>query len=284
MGLYDRDYMRQQSGKNNISGRQMLIYLIVINAICYLLVRPGSPLYKTFALFVDGTFRINYLWQIFTAAFLHASFGHALFNLWGMYLFGSLIAPHLDGKKFLILYLAGAACGNILYLLCNINSPYPSVLVGSSGTVCAIMAAAATLEPNRKFIMFLLPVAPMKTTTLVICYTIMEIFFTLTGSNSNIAHLAHLGGFAGGYLIMKIFFGRLLPWDPFRSIMKKMPSPPQTEAKKSSSYTYSKSDKVSQKELDELLDKLSTSGVNSLSEYELERLRLARRQMRGENG
>ncbi len=284
MGLYDRDYMRQQSGQNNISGRQMLIYLIVINAICYLLIRPGSPLYGTFALYVDGTFRINYLWQIFTAAFLHASFSHALFNLWGMYIFGSLVAPHLDGKKFLLLYIAGAASGNILYLCCNILSPYPSILVGSSGAVCAIMAAAATLEPNRKFIMFLLPVAPMKTTTLVICYTVMEIFFTLAGANSNIAHLAHLGGFAGGYLIMKIFFGSRLPWDPFRSIMNKMPSTPRPEPPKSSSTTYSKPDKVSQKELDELLDKLSTSGINSLSEYELERLRLARRQMRGENG
>ena len=112
MGLYDRDYMRQQPQKNNISGRQMLLYLIALNAIFYLLIRPGSAIYSIFALHVDNLWHVEYLWQIFSAAFLHASFSHALFNLWGMYIFGSLIAPHLDGRKFLTLYLAGAASGN----------------------------------------------------------------------------------------------------------------------------------------------------------------------------
>lgn len=274
MGLYDREYMRQRQSRPQWSGRQALLVLILVNVAFFLLVPRGSSLFGALALTINGAWDPAMIWQIFTAGFLHANFTHILFNMWGLYIFGKLVAPHMSGWKFVILYLAGAATGNLLFLLCNLNGF--SQVVGASGAVFAVMAAAATLEPDRKFVMLFVPFFPLKTTTLVICYTVLEILFVR--SSDGIAHLAHLGGFLGGYLVMLAYFGRSLPWDPLRKLFK-LSARPRVVPPPSASGSDAR---VTQAELDALLDKLSTQGINSLSEYELERLRKARRQMRGE--
>ena len=278
MGLYDREYMRQTPASAPAgSGRQAMFTLIIVNVVCFLLAYPGSRLYYQLALTVNGELGGMTLLQLFTAGFLHGGFWHLVFNMWGLYLFGSLIAPHLSGTKFVLTYMSGVLAGNLLFLLFNLQTP--SMLVGASGAVCAIMAAAATLEPERRFVMIFMPFMPLKTTTMVICYTIMDLLFV--GSDDGVAHLAHLGGFLGGYVLMRICFGRNLPWDPLRKLLPVnrggRPVPPPFGKRAGGA-----SGRVSQAELDALLDKLSTEGVNSLSEYELERLRQARRQMRGE--
>ena len=290
MGLYDRNYMKNGSDSAPLNGKQMLIALIVINAAAFLVIRPGSQMYDLLALTIPagGKFNIAYIWQMFTAGFLHHGIGHIIFNMWGLYIFGTLVTPRISGIKMLILYLAGVVCGNLLFYLFNVGTDFPVRLVGASGAVCAVMAAAATVEPERRFMMIFMPFTPIKTTTLVICYTIMEILFELGRANSGIAHLAHLGGFFSGYLVMKIYFGKNLPWDPFRprkrSTFRREEAPRYTQpvdhAEKNQ--RTDNGEKVSQRELDALLDKLSREGINSLSEYEISRLRRARKQMRGE--
>lgn len=293
MSFYDRDYNRRNDAP--MSGRQMLISLIIINIAAYFIV--GGNMYDAFALTVkDGSFRTAYIWQIFTAAFLHRDFWHLFFNMWGLYIFGSLVADHVSAPKMLLIYIVGGAIGNLLFILFNLQPVIPMRVVGASGAVCAVMAAAATVEPNRRFMIIFMPFTPIKTTTLVICYTIMEVLMELSRASDGVAHLAHLGGFLGGYLIMRIFYGRRLPWDPFRALAQKLAGkppvhraprweevkaentpPPPTADKGNANNT-----RVSQRELDALLNKLSEYGINSLSEYELERLRKARKQMRGE--
>jgi hypothetical protein len=81
---------------------------------------------------------------------------------------------------------------------------------------------------------------------------------------------------------MRIFFGKNLPWDPLRKLFYHNPHIKKNCNESNPGNTNGNSNRVSQRELDALLDKLSTSGINSLSDYELERLRIARRQMRGE--
>lgn len=277
MGIYDRDYMRRQSPDQQMTGGTALFIIIAVNAMFYLFADKSD-------IFIlhTGNFSVNTVMQLFTAGFMHRDFWHLLFNMWGLYIFGKLVTPHLNGKKFFLLYLAGVLTGNLLFIAFNWHS-YTSLL-GASGAVCAVMTAAATLEPDRKFVMLLFPFAPLKTTTLVICYTVLELLYSFGQSSSNIAHLAHLGGFLGGYIVMLIMFGKNLPWDPLRKIFRSIP---KTEFKiptpKSTSKSSSTNSRVTSQELDALLNKLSSSGINSLTEYELERLRKARRQMRGED-
>ena len=118
-------------------------------------------------------------------------------------------------------------------------------------------------------------------------YTILEIILEVSGGQSGIAHLAHLGGFLGGYCFLKVLFGSSLPWDPFRHRVRpgewKRP-PAWGDAARPSAEPPPAGGPVSPRELDALLDKISREGINSLSEHELARLRQAREEMRGGRG
>lgn len=281
MALNDRDYMRSSGTQPEMSGKKMLWILIAINVVAYIF-RLNQ---HTFALqMFNGSLPVTKIYQIVTAGFMHGDFSHLLFNMWGLWLFGSMVSPHLNGKKMLILYLSGVVVGNLLFILFNLNTAGLCTLLGASGAVCAFMTAAATLEPEQRMVIIFMPFTPIKTPTLVLCYTAMEVIFELFGQEKGVAHLAHLGGFLSGYIVMRICFGGALPWDPFRKLFQKK-SGSSFREKKENSYSSSKStdnSRVSQKELDDLLDKLSNYGINSLSPHELERLKKARRQMRGE--
>ncbi len=276
MGIYDRDYMRSANREPG-NGKSALIAIIAINVMAFIFMRNPD-----LALQTGNGFHLITLFQLVTAGFLHHGFGHIFFNMWGLYLFGTLVTPHISGKKFTALYLTGVITGNLLFWAFAEITHTQASLVGASGAVCAVMAAAATLEPNRRFTMIFMPFNPLKTTTLVICYTVLDLLFFVFSPGGTVAHLAHLGGFLAGYVFMRILFGNRLPWDPLQKLFsyKKISFPPPPSASGSSSGN--NSGRVTQKELDALLDKLSTSGINSLSPYELERLRKARKQMRGE--
>ncbi len=278
MGLFDRNYMRNSGFgyRRDDSGQNMLFTLIVINAAVYLstFVLPEAITYNL-ALSSEGIRQMR-IYQLVTAGFLHLGFWHFAINMWGLYLFGGLVAPHVDGKRFLWLYLIGAVSGNLLFLLLNWNSNVQ--LLGASGAVFAVLAGAALFEPNRQFIMFPLPL-PVRTRTLAICYIILEVM--MLGRQDGVAHLAHLGGVLGGYLYLKILYGKSLPWDPFRSKARSGEAPRRFRVNPGPTPDFSKGGPVGSKELDALLDKVSRHGINSLSEQELARLRQAREEMRG---
>ena len=277
MGLNDRDYMYDNSDRGGApGGTGMLWALIAVNAVTYLFIAsPGSRLYGALALHcIAGDFHI---FQLLTAGFLHYDLMHILFNMYGLYIFGKLVIPHLRGWRFLALYLGGMLCGNALFLALNLNSKV--MLVGASGAVCAVMMATAMLEPDQRFMMLFMPFTPIKTSTLIICYTILEVLMALSSRYSTVAHLAHLGGFVGGYLLVKLMLRGSVAWDPFRRRRVNFWQRTAEEHRnKQEFHTYSSP--VSRDELDALLDKISRHGINSLSPEELARLKQAREEMR----
>jgi len=278
MGLHNREYMRSPYPEPGNDGRQMLFTLIIINIVSFFLFKT-APLALNM---MNGFQPINIL-QLISAGFVHYDFWQLFFSMWGLYIFGKLVTPYMTRQKFLMLYLAGSITGGLVYMLTDFHGM--GILFGSSGAVCAVMIAAAMLEPERRFVMLFLPFSPIKTTTLVICYTVLEVLMMLGNGGGGTSHLLNLCGFAGGYILMKIFYRSRLPWDPLRFV--KMPEVPKfttpPPSGKSSADTAGNSDApVTQRELDALLDKLSREGINSLSQHELERLKKARRQMRGE--
>ncbi len=296
MGLFNRNYMRRepqffQAG----DGMGMVWKLIIANIIVFILVTVNPPLAEALAL-TGESFRRGEVYRVLTAGFLHVEFFHIFFNMWGLYLFGSLVAPVIGSTRFLWLYIVGALSGNLLFLAFNWSSPF--ALLGASGAVYAVMMAAAMVEPNRRFVMIFMPFWPLKTSTMVICFTVIELFSEAGKINGGVAHLAHLGGFLGGYLLMKCFRGVRLEWDPLRMFASGGPrrAEPSSSDRSFRSADYradwSRPDvnvsvgggdgerPVTQGELDRLLDKISVGGINSLSEEELARLRLAREQMK----
>ena len=264
-------YSQKPEEHNN--GSAMVWYLILANVLIYFIFQNKEAFFDKFALFCGEGFRP---WQLLSSGFLHApdNFFHLFFNMYSLYLFGKLVAPHIGKSNFLILYLVSVLAGNLLFLALNWGTA--SVVVGASGAVFGVMAAAALLEPDRQFTLLFLPFKPLKTTSLVICFAIVEILLQLGNSASGVAHLAHLGGLVGGYLFIRLKFPRQIAWDIFRRQVRDVPvdtPPPASGARKTG--------RVTSAELDGLLDKISRYGINSLSEEELARLRQAREEMRG---
>ncbi len=259
-------FYNQNSGVNR-DGNAMVWYLILANVVAFLF----SNRLEDMAMYCNKAF--FRLWQPLTAGFLHGDFWHLLFNMYGIFLFGTLVAPHIGKRNFFYLYVISALCGNLLYLCLNWGSN--TVVVGSSGALFGIMAAAALLEPEKEFSLLLLPTKPLKTTSMVICFALIEIVLQFIGSQKGVAHLAHLGGLVGGYLFIRFGFPKQVAWDIFRKQVRDVPprEPPREGPRRTG--------RVTSAELDELLDKVSRYGINSLSEHELARLRQAREEMRG---
>ena len=117
---------------------------------------------------------------------------------------------------------------------------------------------------------------------MVICYIIISALMIMDTSG-NISNLSHFAGFLAGYAAMKIVAAKDILWDPLKS--KKLSQAKEafrTTEPRQERKSYEDNDgPVSNAELDALLDKISQNGINSLSEYELARLRRAREEMRG---
>jgi membrane associated rhomboid family serine protease len=228
---------------------------------------------------VSTDVRNGQVYRLFSYMFVHGGFAHIFFNMWGLYLFGSLLESRIGAARFFNLYVISGLCGAGLWMLSNWNSSIPCL--GASGAVFGIIIATAMFFPDLR-IMLLLPPIPMKLKTFAIVFAVLEVFFELTGTQRGVAHLAHLGGFLGGYLYIRMLYKNEV-WDIFSFLksgksktgegMYSMNNPPPG---------WNVSDKVSQAELDRILDKMSLSGINSLTETEMETLRKAREQMRAE--
>ncbi len=286
MALHDRDYMRGPQVFARRGGSENMLYtLIGINVVVYLLLTVNPALGQYLMLSPAGI-RGHYYYQLLSAAFTHFDFMHILLNMWGLYLFGRLVTPYLGPVALLGLYVAGGVAGNLLYLACNWHTQIP--LLGASGAVFGITLAGAMFQPNREFLTAFLPFWPIKTKSLVVIYAILEVYSLNMTPSDGIAHLAHLGGFVGGYLFLKLLPGVRLNWDPYSWLMpsarrgpERPPARDDFDPRKLRNNPPPKDTPVSQSELDGLLDKISRFGINSLSPQELERLRKAREQMRG---
>jgi membrane associated rhomboid family serine protease len=143
---------------------------------------------------------IPYLWQIVTYMFMHGSFWHLFFNMFALWMFGIELENVWGSKKFAIYYLlcgVGAAVAN-LFIAPLFSSPGPTV--GASGAVFGILVAFGYLFPDRYiYIYFFLPI---KAKYFVLIYMGLELFSAVTAQNSNIAHVAHLGGAVVGIIYL----------------------------------------------------------------------------------
>ena len=189
-------------------------YLIIANVavffICllfepvhYFLITQGA-LYPVFYN-AHGTLHFNTLfmpWQLVTYMFLHADLKHLFFNMLSLWMFGEVIERTLGRNRFLVFYFIsgiGAGLCQIVMQLFTADSPFAAT-IGASGACYGILLAFGLLYPNQK-IYLLIPPIPIKAKWLVIGYAILEAYLAFN-TDSNIAHLAHLGGMLFGLLCL----------------------------------------------------------------------------------
>jgi membrane associated rhomboid family serine protease len=145
--------------------------------------------------------------QVVSYAFLHGSIEHLFFNMLGLWMFGGELERVWGAKRFVHFYTASvlAAAGAQLLLTSLLGSIFPTV--GASGGLFGLLLAYAMMFPNRT-IMPLFPPIPMKAKTFVAIYGGLELLFGVSGTQSGVAHFAHLGGMLGGFLMIRYWRGQ----------------------------------------------------------------------------
>jgi membrane associated rhomboid family serine protease len=142
------------------------------------------------------------IWQLLSYGFLHGSLTHLFFNMFALYMFGSEIERLLGSRRYLVYFLScivGAAVAQLI-VLGNMNRP-PVPTVGASGGVFGLLLAFGMAFPQRR-LMLIFPPIPMPAWLFVTLYGLLELYLGVTGSGQGVAHFAHLGGMAAGYLLL----------------------------------------------------------------------------------
>ena len=141
-------------------------------------------------------------WQIITYAFLHGNITHLLFNMLVLWMFGTEIERYVGPRRLVACYFASVVTAALsqLFIPTLFGAP-PAPVVGASGGVFGLILAYAFLFPNRKVIP-LIPPIPMPAWLFATLYAGIELFLGVTGSQSGVAHFAHLGGMVGSALVI----------------------------------------------------------------------------------
>lgn len=148
------------------------------------------------------------VWQLATYGFLHGSLLHLGFNMLALWMFGRDVEGVMGARRFLQYYLTcvvTAAVVQLATMRLMQAPPYPTV--GASGGVFGLLLAFGLLFPKR-VVMLLIPPVPLPARVFVVVYGIIELVLGITETQSGVAHFAHLGGLAGGFLLLQYWRGR----------------------------------------------------------------------------
>ena len=150
-------------------------------------------------------FGYHYYWTIITHMFAHSGMNHILFNMLALLFVGHILEESIGSWEFLIYYLLSGALAGLFSVILYFYLGTNTFLLGASGAIYATILAYAVFYPQARLYFF--GVLPIKSTLLILFYTVINILPLLLGSQSNTAHLTHLSGFLFGAVYLKIRFG-----------------------------------------------------------------------------
>ncbi len=258
--------------------------LLVINVLAFLatwvLGRSGIDLNAMFGLhfFMASDFHV---YQFLTYMFLHGGFTHILFNMFALWMFGSVIERVWGPKKFIFYYMVcGVGAGIMQEIVQYVNysvqglAAYEFVsiggqrlamdvflnqwmTIGASGAVYGILLAFGMIFPNER--LFIIPIPfPIKAKWLIIGYILIELFAAM-GQSDGVAHMAHLGGMLFGFLLIRYWqkhpdgsqrFGRSYGQEFFDNLKRKYDSR-QQRSRMNAEFTGGGNRQETRKETDE---------------------------------
>jgi membrane associated rhomboid family serine protease len=157
----------------------------------------------------------------FSSMFLHGGWLHLIGNMWTLFIFGDNIESELGHVRYLLFYLGSGLAAALIQLMTNLSSTIPTI--GASGAVAGVMGAYFVLYPRARILAFV-PIVFFFTLMEIPAYVFLGFWFLLqffsgtfsllgeTRQVAGIAWWAHIGGFIGGIVLLRIFrHGRTLP-------------------------------------------------------------------------
>ena len=197
--------------------------LLIINILMFVgTLLNEQMMTKVFALFYPASPFFHW-WQYLTHMFMHGGFWHIFFNMYTLFIFGSVVERIIGERKFLIFYFvcglgAAALHTGVEYLQAQsymneiakgsqeAMAAYQALkltpTVGASGAIYGVLIGYAMLFPDSKLTLIFPPVT-LSAKWWVIIFAAIELVTGVTGVASGIAHFAHLGGMLFGFLLIR---------------------------------------------------------------------------------
>ena len=196
--------------------------IIIINILVMIMTSLNENfMYEKFALFYP-TSPFFHWWQPVTHMFMHGGFWHLFFNMYTLYIFGTVLERIWGAKKFLLFYfvtglgaaavhtgvewiqasswMSEAAAGSMSAMQ-QIHALKMTPTVGASGAIYGILMGYAMLYPDSIMTLVFPPIS-MKAKWFVLIFAGIELLTGVTGTGGGIAHFAHLGGLIFGFLLI----------------------------------------------------------------------------------
>ncbi|GHV26219.1 glpG protein [Spirochaetia bacterium] len=187
-----------------------VLFLIGINILVFVMQQINPSLSSYLALNPVNIIVHHFYWQFLTYMFAHGGISHILFNMLALFLFGSQVERRMGSKEFLAYYFStGILAGVLSFVIYWFTGSYGVFLLGASGAIFAVQLAYAILFPDA--VIYLWGILPLKAPVMVLGFTALEVFSSVTGFRSGVAHLTHLGGFAFGWVYFLVRFNAN-PW------------------------------------------------------------------------
>jgi membrane associated rhomboid family serine protease len=224
------------------------------------------------ALTSDLNILITRPWTLIGYAFFHHGFGHLFFNMMVLHFSSMLFLTFFNARQYLGLYLMSVLFSGVVFVMGYYFLHLSSTLVGASGAIMAILVATTTYRPVMTVrLLFFGNVKLWHITALILVLDFMQFRIENTGG-----HIAHLAGAFFGFIFIKLLQNGI---DLSRiiniPIQKSRRTPFKKVHKNYSKSTLKQSSRIvvkdkTQQQIDEILDKISQSGYDCLTQEEKE--------------
>lgn len=229
--------------------------LIVANVLMFLLQQVVDPAVLNLLVFHPQRL-LSTPWSPVTYMFLHGGIWHLFFNMLGLYFFGPALESRLGSRHFIFLYFASGLTGAALTFL------NPAPIIGASGGVFGVFFGFAYFWPRQRILIW--GIIPVEAWLLVAIMTVVS----LMQIGEGIAHFAHLGGYVGAFLYLKIMEARS-PAKKFKKQAagdtKRVFSTDGSDLKRWGAIPLDSLHPINRHEVERLLAKAKSSGVSSLT-------------------
>jgi len=164
-------------------------------------------------------FPTDHYLSFLTCTFLHGSWLHVIANMWSLWIFGDNVEDRMGRARFLLFYLLCGLLAGLLHWVINPNSVVPTV--GASGAIAGVLGAYFILFPRARvltlvplfFIPFFFELPAIAFLLIWFALQVLQAWSGLGGDgmSGGVAWWAHIGGFAAGVLLHRLFLDRRPP-------------------------------------------------------------------------
>jgi membrane associated rhomboid family serine protease len=168
--------------------------------------------------YLTQDFNVGSLSTPFTSMFMHGDWFHLISNMWFLFIFGDNVEEALGRVRYVAFYVLCGLAAALAQIAIDPGSSVP--MVGASGAIAGVLAAYFRLFPHARVltlipILFFAVFRELPAVFFIVIWFGLQLLMGIGALGSvgqhtgGVAFFAHIGGFIGGLLLLRLFgFGR----------------------------------------------------------------------------